>query len=87
MRLRCTAFIFIISLGLAFAQPAAAQDEGSTLIAVGEMAPDFSLPGATRYGILQGSGPLVGFEGRGGGTGVLLQSANAWLNDPNGSVP
>ena len=53
MRLRCTAFVFVISLGLAFAQPAAAQDQESTLIAVGETAPDFSLPGATRYGILQ----------------------------------
>ncbi len=53
MRPHCAAFVFVLSLGLAFAQPAAAQDEGSTLIAVGEMAPDFSLPGATRYGVLQ----------------------------------
>ncbi len=29
---------------------AGAQDSG--LLAVGEMAPDFALPGATRYGIL-----------------------------------
>ena len=53
MRPRRAAFVFVLSLGLAFAQPAAAQDEGSTLIAVGEMAPDFSLPGATRYGLLR----------------------------------
>ena len=53
MRPRCAAFVFVLSLELAFAQPTAAQDEGSTLIAVGEMAPDFSLPGATRYGILR----------------------------------
>ena len=53
MRLRYTAFVFVLSLGLAFAQPTAAQDQEPTIIAVGEMAPDFSLPGATRYGILQ----------------------------------
>lgn len=30
---------------------AGAQDSG--LLAVGEMAPDFALPGATRYGVLE----------------------------------
>ena len=53
MRLRYTAFVFALALGFVLAQPAEAQNEKSTLIAVGEMAPDFSLPGATRYGVLQ----------------------------------
>ena len=53
MRLRYTACVFALALGFVLAQPAEAQNEKSTLIAVGEMAPDFSLPGATRYGVLQ----------------------------------
>lgn len=39
---------------LAFAAPSAsAQDAESTLIEVGQPSPDFALPGATRYGVLQ----------------------------------
>ena len=53
MRLRWTAFVFALSLGFLLAQPADAQNEETTLISVGEMAPDFALPGATRYGVLQ----------------------------------
>jgi peroxiredoxin Q/BCP len=34
------------------AAPAAAQDAGANLLAVGEMAPDFELVGATRHGVL-----------------------------------
>ncbi|MFV1987955.1 MAG: hypothetical protein ACC682_11800 [Gemmatimonadota bacterium] len=41
------------AIALGAATPAAAQEEGSTLLAVGEMAPDFELPGATRYGVLE----------------------------------
>lgn len=52
MRL-CCSFVFVLSLGLALAQPTVAQDAASDLIAVGEMAPDFALPGATRYGVLE----------------------------------
>jgi len=53
MRPRCAAVVFALSLGFMLAQPAEAQNEESTLIAVGEMAPDFAMPGATRYGVLQ----------------------------------
>ena len=52
MPLGFIASVFVLSLGLVMVQPANAQDE-PTLIGVGEMAPEFSLPGATRYGILQ----------------------------------
>ena len=43
--------------------PVAAQDPGSGLLAVGEMAPDFELPGATRYGLLEESVRLSDFRG------------------------
>ena len=44
------------------AGPLAAQESG--LIAVGEMAPDFALPGATRYGQLEGPIRLADYRGR-----------------------
>jgi peroxiredoxin Q/BCP len=54
MRPATIAFVFALSLGLAvFVQPAAAQADASDIIAVGEMAPDFTVTGATRYGVLQ----------------------------------
>ncbi len=52
-----------LALGIVLTQPAEAQDAESTLIAVGEMAPDFSLPGATRYGVLQDPVRLSDFRG------------------------
>ena len=54
MRPSTMAFVFALSLGMAvFVQPAAAQADASDIIAVGEMAPDFTVTGATRYGVLQ----------------------------------
>lgn len=38
-----------------------AQDSG--LLAVGEMAPDFALPGATRYGVLEEPVSLSDYRG------------------------
>ena len=50
MRPSTMAIVFALTIGLTvFVQPAAAQD----IIAVGETAPDFTVTGATRYGILQ----------------------------------
>ena len=40
------------ALTLAAASPTAAQETDSGLLAVGAAAPDFELPGATRYGLL-----------------------------------
>lgn len=45
------------------AAPAAAQDTASGLLAVGEMAPDFALPGATRYGVLRNPVKLSDYRG------------------------
>lgn len=42
-------------------QPAAAQPVG---LAVGEMAPDFAIPGATRYGVLRDPIRLSEFRGQ-----------------------
>ncbi len=54
MRPSTLAFGFVLSLGVAvFVQPAAAQADPSDVIAVGEIAPDITLSGATRYGVLQ----------------------------------
>ncbi len=52
-----------LALGVA-PTPATAQEEaGSGLLAVGEMAPDFALPGATRYGQLQNPVRLSEYRG------------------------
>ncbi len=40
------------ALALGATAPAAGQEAEPELLAVGEMAPDFALPGATRYGVL-----------------------------------
>ncbi len=40
------------TLALGAAVPTAGQEAEPELLAVGEMAPDFALPGATRYGLL-----------------------------------
>ena len=55
-------------LALAAARPhlvqAQAQPPVQNFLAVGEMAPDFSLPGATRYGVLQNPLRLSDFRGK-----------------------
>lgn len=48
---------------LAVGTPAAAQEAGSGLLAVGEPAPDFELPGATRYGLLEDPVRLSDYRG------------------------
>ncbi len=42
---------------------AAAQDPGAHFLAVGQKAPDFSLPGATRYGVLANPVRLSDYRG------------------------
>lgn len=44
-------------------QDAEAQEAGSGLLEVGAMAPDFALPGATRYGELEEPVRLSDYEG------------------------
>ncbi|HSM59761.1 MAG TPA: hypothetical protein VK849_03145 [Longimicrobiales bacterium] len=51
------------SLGLGASAPGAAQEAGAGLLAVGEMAPDFALTGATRYGVLADQVRLSDYRG------------------------
>lgn len=48
---------------MAGGQDAGAQEAGSGLLEVGAMAPDFALPGATRYGQLEDMVRLSDYEG------------------------
>ncbi len=50
-------------LALAAPTNVTAQDTGSHLLAVGEKAPDFALPGATRYGVLAAPVRLSDYKG------------------------
>lgn len=50
-------------LSLAGAAPAATQEAESGLLPVGAMAPDFELPGATRYGLLKAPLRLSDYRG------------------------
>jgi len=61
---RIAAMVFLAgALGMGTPDNAGAQDAGSGLLAVGEMAPDFALPGATRYGLLQEPVRLSDYRG------------------------
>jgi hypothetical protein len=51
------------ALATGAAAPASAQDTASKLISVGQMAPDFALPGATRYGVLENPVKLSDYRG------------------------
>lgn len=54
MRLSASALVLAFAAGLILATPGSAQNVPEPdLLAIGEMAPDFALTGATRYGILQ----------------------------------
>ena len=54
--------VFAGVLALWTALPISAQDSG--LIATGEMAPNFALPGATRYGLLEEPVRLSDYRGK-----------------------
>ena len=51
------------ALGMGVPASVSAQEAGSGLLAVGEMAPDFALPGATRHGLLQDPVRLSDYRG------------------------
>ncbi len=58
----------VLALGLlagviAMGSPDNLHAQDSELLAVGEMAPDFELPGATRYGLLQEPVRLSDYRG------------------------
>ena len=63
--MRRIAALALLAGSLAALAPAdaGAQVAGSGLLAVGEMAPDFALPGATRYGLLKEPVRLSDYRG------------------------
>jgi peroxiredoxin Q/BCP len=63
--MRRTAAFALLAGALSIGLPATAraQDAGSNRLAVGEMAPDFALPGATRYGQLTDPVRLSDYRG------------------------
>ena len=64
MRLRASALVLALVAGLVLAVPGSAQDVPEPdLLAIGEMAPDFALTGATRFGVLQDPVRLSDFRG------------------------
>ena len=63
MRRFTAAVLLAGALGMGAPASASAQEAGSSLLAVGEMAPDFALPGATRYGLLQDPVRLSDYRG------------------------
>ncbi len=63
MRRNLALALFAGSLGLGLSGAACAQEPSANLIAVGEMAPDFQLPGASRYGLLQDPVKLSDYRG------------------------
>ena len=64
--MRRIAATMILAGSLALGAPAhtAAQDAGAGLLSVGEAAPDFALPGATRYGLLERPVRLSDYRGK-----------------------
>jgi peroxiredoxin Q/BCP len=66
---RLLASLAVLAVLAAVAAPAAGRAQGTTApaaapVPVGEMAPDFSLPGATRYGLLQNPVRLADLRGQ-----------------------
>lgn len=63
--MRRIAVFVLLAASLVLAVPAegGAQEAGSGLLAVGETAPDFELPGATRYGLLESPVRLSDYRG------------------------
>lgn len=58
-----TALLLGVAAAAVVPSAAAAQESGTPL-AVGSVAPDFSIPGATRYGVLQNPVRLADYRGK-----------------------
>ncbi len=63
MRLAFSSLLLSAGLMMLALQPAAAQTMGTPLD-VGVMAPDFAIPGGTRYGVLRDPVRLSDFRGK-----------------------
>ena len=56
--------VVMLGVGSATAQQAAAPAPAAPALEVGAVAPDFALPGATRYGVLKDPVKLSDFKGK-----------------------
>jgi len=63
LRRACLALAVLVGASLSFAFPTAAQETAEPL-EIGAVAPDFELPGGTRYGLLQEPVRLSDFQGK-----------------------
>lgn len=63
MRRITTTALLVGALAVGAPTTAQAQESSSGLLAAGEMAPDFALPGATRYGLLEEPVRLSDYRG------------------------
>lgn len=54
----------MITAATAWGAPTASAQESGTPLAVGTMAPDFSIPGATRHGVLRDPVRLSSYRGK-----------------------
>ena len=61
--MRKTICVALLAGAFAMGGPVDAGAQDSGLLAVGEAAPDFALPGATRYGVLDEPVRLSDYEG------------------------
>jgi hypothetical protein len=61
--MRTALAILLAGLAMSMPAPSAAQEQGTPLEA-GVAAPDFSIPGATRYGVLRDPVQLSDFRGK-----------------------
>jgi hypothetical protein len=61
--MRNVAALALVVGALVAVGPTDAAAQESTLLAVGEMAPDFELPGTTRYGVLSSPVRLSDYQG------------------------
>jgi peroxiredoxin Q/BCP len=62
-RMRKAICVALLAGAFAMGAPIDAGAQDSGLLAVGEMAPDFALPGATRYGVLEEPVRLSDYRG------------------------
>ena len=62
--LMLAALAALLAVSLAAQQPAAAPAEDPKPLDVGAVAPDFTIPGATRYGVLKNPIHLSDFKGK-----------------------
>lgn len=63
-RLLSALILGVLALAVGAVNPMASEAQEAEPLAIGAVAPDFSLPGATRYGVMEGPIRLSDFKGK-----------------------